>query len=103
MKPLLTIAVAGAIALGIGLNTNIAEAGNQPPKVELCHFNGHMSEIPVPPHDPRGDHVITGVVGHGHADCEDRGGKVMSVPCPALKGHINLPHEIIDRFCEIIG
>lgn len=89
---------ASAIALIMGAT---AHANTAHMKFEICHFSGHTADDNPPPGYPMADHIISSPAINADAQlCKERGGKVIKVACPALKGHLTAAHDQIDAFCD---
>lgn len=99
MNKLLAIAAVAAIAHGVGTGAATAKS-SQPPKVDLCHFQGHQAEhVAIGLRDYPTTHEGPSAVSF----CEANGGNVITVACPSLKGHLKVPDEVIDRYCESLS
>lgn len=104
MQKLLTLAAASAIALGIGISPSIANANNAQAKIDFCHYSGHTADDDMPLIYPKGDHFIaSNGFTHTAAACRNRGGKVIKIGCPAIKGHVPAArHDLVDQFCDLV-
>ena len=104
MKKLLIPAATCAFVLSMGTTTVTANADKAQTLIDFCHFTGHAANDDLPLPYPKGDHFITSNgFTHTAATCKTRGGTVIRIGCPSIKGHVpSAPHHHVDQFCDFV-